>query len=154
LAEVIGWTLAREPQDRPSAAELTTICHGYVITSPSVRAASSRLEEQQVMALELRARAELFCGRHTQLVPHMQDLVRQYPYREEFWGQLMLALYRSGRRAEALATYRSVHQLLDSELALEPGTPVKQLHRRTLRELSEAFHVLSLRFGLDNASRT
>lgn len=104
-----------------------------VVTSPSVRSASRRLEEQRVIAFELWARAELYCGRHAELVPHMYELVQQYPYHEEFWAQLMTALCRSGRQTEALAAYRQIHQLLTTELAVEPGVPLKLPHRRILR---------------------
>ena len=71
------------------------------------RAERARLEEQRLAALEQRIEAELALGRHAELVPELEGLVREHPLRERLRGQLMLALYRCGRQADALEVYRS-----------------------------------------------
>ena len=73
------------------------------------------------MALEDRIDADLALGRHSQLVPELETLVREEPFRERVLGQLMLALYRSGRQAEALAALQAARHRLAEELGLEPG---------------------------------
>ena len=77
-----------------------------------------------------RRRPEL--GRHAQLVPELEGLVREHPLRERLRGQLMLALYRCGRQAEALDVYRTGRRLLDEELGLEPGEELRRLERAIL----------------------
>lgn len=94
----------------------------------------SRLEEQRLAALELRIDAELELGRHAELVPEVEALVKTHPLRERLRGQLMLALYRSGRQAEALAAYREGRRLLDEELGLEPGEELRHLERAILEQ--------------------
>jgi DNA-binding SARP family transcriptional activator len=80
-----------------------------------------RLEELHLAALEARVEADLLLGRHSELVPELERLVAEHPLRERLRGQLMLALYRSGRQAEALEAYRQGRRLLADELGLEPG---------------------------------
>src|SRR5439155_2072728 len=92
----------------------------------------ARLEEQRLAALERRIEAELALGRHAELVPELEGLVREHTLRERLRGQLMLALYRCGRQAEALGVYRSGRETLVEELGIEPGTELHQLQRRIL----------------------
>lgn len=92
----------------------------------------SRLEEERLTALEERIEAELELGRHAELVPELEALVTQYPLRERVWTQLMLALYRAGRQADALAAYRRAHETFDSELGIEPGFRLRELQRAIL----------------------
>jgi DNA-binding SARP family transcriptional activator/outer membrane protein assembly factor BamB len=92
----------------------------------------ARLEEQRLAALEQRIEAELALGRHAELVPELEGLVREQPLRERLRGQLMLALYRSGRQAEALEVYRSGRRLLDEELGLKPDDELQRLERAIL----------------------
>lgn len=91
-----------------------------------------RLEELRLLTLEDRVDADLELGRHAQLVPELEGLVRKYPLRERLWAQLMVALYRAGRQAEALATYRSAHEAFVSELGIEPGPSLRNLQRAVL----------------------
>src|SRR6516225_8968853 len=86
-----------------------------------------RLEAFRLLAVEDRIEAELALGRHTALCPELEQLVAEHPLRERLRGQLMLALYRSGRQADALETYRAGRSLLAQELAVEPGPQLKQL---------------------------
>ena len=96
------------------------------------RAERARLEEQRLTALEQRISADLELGRHAQLVPELEGLVREHPLRERRRGQLMLALYRCGRQAEALEVYRTGRRLLDEELGLKPDDELQRLERAIL----------------------
>ncbi|MGW1230238.1 AfsR/SARP family transcriptional regulator [Streptomyces sp. NPDC002530] len=100
---------------------------------PVVDAEAARLDEQRLDVLQARVEADLVCGRHLALVPELRQSVREHPLREGLWEQLMLALYRSGRQAEALDAYREVHRLLTAELSVEPSVPLRELHQRMLR---------------------
>jgi DNA-binding SARP family transcriptional activator/glutamine cyclotransferase len=99
---------------------------------PFAHAASVRLDDQRLAALEQRIDADLSLGRHVQLVPELEGLVREHPLREHLRGQLMVALYRSGRQAEALDVYRAGRRLLDEELGLEPDDELQRLERAIL----------------------
>ena len=90
------------------------------------------LEERRLSALEQRIEAELALGRHAELVPELEGLVRERPLRERLRGQLMLALYRYGRQADALEVYRSGRRLLDEELGLKPDNELQRLERAIL----------------------
>ncbi|MFD7868630.1 BTAD domain-containing putative transcriptional regulator [Streptomyces sp. NPDC059783] len=104
-----------------------------VPAGPVVEAEAARLDEQRLDVLQARVEADLACGRHRALVPELRQSVREHPLREGLWEQLMLALYGSGRQAEALDAYREVHRLLAAELSVEPSAPLRALHRRMLR---------------------
>ena len=96
------------------------------------RAAAARLEELRLQAVEDRVESELALGIDGRLVPELESLVSDHPLRERFRVQLMLALYRSGRQAEALAAFRAGRALLVDELGVEPGPELQDLHRRIL----------------------
>jgi len=100
----------------------------------SVEAERGRLEELRLEVLEERIEADLALGRQTQLVAELQTLVREHPLRERLSGQLMIALYRSGRQAEALDVYRQTRRRLADELGLEPGEALKRLERGILEQ--------------------
>jgi DNA-binding SARP family transcriptional activator len=91
-----------------------------------------RLEELRLAALEERVEADLQLGRHARLVSELEGLVREHPLRERGRGQLMLALYRCGRQADALEVYRSGRRLLDEELGLQPDDELQRLERAIL----------------------
>jgi DNA-binding SARP family transcriptional activator len=91
-----------------------------------------QLEEQRLSALEHRIDAELELGLHDEQVPELEALVREDPLRERRRAQLMLALYRSGRQAEALDVYSKGRRLLADELGLEPGDELRRLERAIL----------------------
>jgi hypothetical protein len=93
-----------------------------------------RLEELRLDAIEDRIEAELEAGHDDGLVSQLEALVAQQPLRERLRGQLMLALYRSGRQAEALQTYLDFRSSLDDELGIEPGRELQQLYGRVLRQ--------------------
>jgi DNA-binding SARP family transcriptional activator/predicted negative regulator of RcsB-dependent stress response len=92
-----------------------------------------RLEERRLTALEERIQADLELGRHAELIAECQALVAEYPFRERLRGALMLALYRSGRQAEALEVYRRARQVLGEELGIDPGGELRNLEQAILR---------------------
>jgi DNA-binding SARP family transcriptional activator/predicted negative regulator of RcsB-dependent stress response len=91
-----------------------------------------RLEQMRMQAVEWRVDGEMHLGRHDQLVPELRDLAQRYPLRERVHAQLMLALYRCGRQAEALEAYRDARRILVEELGIEPGAPLRELHHKIL----------------------
>jgi YVTN family beta-propeller protein len=98
----------------------------------SVDAMLARLGELRLSGLEDRFEAELQLGRHTELVAELEQFVREHPLRERARAQLMIALYRSGRQAEALQAYRDVRTLLADELGLDPGPQLQRLEKAIL----------------------
>ncbi|MQS16102.1 tetratricopeptide repeat protein [Streptomyces kaniharaensis] len=94
--------------------------------------ARERWQEARLQALEWRLDAELRLGRSTGLVPELARLVDEHPLRETFHQQLMLALHRAGRRAQALAAYRRLHRTLRDELGVEPGREAQRIHQDIL----------------------
>ena len=98
------------------------------------RAEAARIEELRLRALELKIDAELALGRHDDVVPQLERLIAEEPLRERFRAQLMLALYRAGRQAEALETYQHARLALVDELGIEPGPELQQLERQILNQ--------------------
>jgi branched-chain amino acid transport system substrate-binding protein len=99
---------------------------------PFVEAASLELEDERLSMLESRIDADLACARHAELVSELTVLVREHPLRERPRALLMLALYRSGRQADALAAYSDARQTLVAELGLEPGPELQALQQAIL----------------------
>jgi DNA-binding SARP family transcriptional activator/DNA-binding beta-propeller fold protein YncE len=93
-----------------------------------------RLEEELLTALEQRIAADLELGQHVQLVPELERLVIEHPLRERLRGQLMLALYRSGRQADALEIYRRGRRMLSEELGIDPDSALQRLERAILTQ--------------------
>ena len=94
----------------------------------------ARLDELQLTALEERLEADLALGRHTELIGELEALVARHPLRERLRGQLMLALYRSDRQAEALHVYQEFRLALAEELGLEPSQGLQRLERQILEQ--------------------
>jgi DNA-binding SARP family transcriptional activator len=90
------------------------------------------LEELRLQALEWRIDAGLGLGRHGELAAELQLVIAAHPLRERFYAQLMLAQYRCGRQAEALATYQGARQTITEALGAEPGTQLRDIHQRIL----------------------
>ena len=101
---------------------------------PSAQAAIARLEELRLAALEQRIDAELATGRHAELAGELDALVSEHPLRERVRGQLMLALYRSGRQAEALDAFRHARESLVDALGIEPDPTLQRLQASILRQ--------------------
>ena len=95
-------------------------------------AEAGRLDTLRVDALEERFEAALALGEHAHLVPAIRAALEESPFRERLWGQLMLALYRSGRQADALEVFQEVRRMLLEELALEPGPELRRLQEAIL----------------------
>ncbi|KUN91691.1 AfsR/SARP family transcriptional regulator [Streptomyces caeruleatus] len=127
--------------------------------SESLRPLVTRLEDLRVAALEDSTQARLALGQHQLLDAELGLLTARYPHRERLWSQLMLARYRCGRRADALAAYRQVYELLDLELGIEPGPALRELHQRILEDdttLTAALgsaHTEELGHGMSPAAR-
>jgi YVTN family beta-propeller protein len=104
------------------------------VALPSSEAEIVRLNELRLGAVMDRIDADLALGRHAVVVGELEALVREHPYQERLRGQLMLALYRCGRQADALAAYRAARELLVDELGIEPSRPLQGLEQRILRQ--------------------
>lgn len=113
------------------------------IAGPVLGAEVARLEEQRLAVVERRVNARLELGHHADLVGELRKLVADHPLREELWGQLMLALHRCGRRADALNTYQQVYRMLDAELGVAPGHALRELHGSLLTDAPVAHRVPS-----------
>jgi DNA-binding SARP family transcriptional activator len=100
---------------------------------PFAQTARGRLEDERLAAVEDRIDAELALGRHGELVPQLEQLAAREPYRERLHGQLMLALYRSGRQADALEHYRRMRETFVDELGIEPSRELQELEQAMLR---------------------
>jgi serine/threonine protein kinase/DNA-binding SARP family transcriptional activator len=103
-----------------------------VTEEPSLRGEAARLEELRLSATEHRVSAEIAMGGHSTVVPELELLTARYPLRERMWANLMLALYRSGRQAEALSTFERARQVLADELGADPSPELQRLHERIL----------------------
>jgi predicted ATPase/DNA-binding SARP family transcriptional activator len=93
-----------------------------------------QLEEVRLQALEDRIEADLMLGAHSNLIAELEGVVAEHPLRERLRGQLMLALYRSGRQAESSAVYQETRELLVDQLGMEPGSELQQLLKRILNQ--------------------
>lgn len=134
-------TMVEEARELLPAARVTRLLKALALwrgtplaefASPAVEEAVVRLEEIRLHAIEERLDAELELGRHEHILPELEALVVRHPLRESFWQRLILALYRSGRQAEALAAYRQAHRYLLEEIGIEPGRRLKELQRMVL----------------------
>lgn len=91
------------------------------------------LVDEYLAACEQWAEAELERGNHAEVIPFLRKVTREHPGSENVWGQLMLALHRSGRQGDALEVYRTLYRYLDDSLGLEPSAPLRKLHEELLR---------------------
>lgn len=144
-------TRARRAYERGDAAEASVLQRralaqwrgDFLTGTPQgtlLSATAVRLAEQRIAALELRIDADLRLGRHHDLIPELHTAVAAHPLREELYAQLMVALYRSGRQAEALQVFTGVRTLLVDELGVEPGVRLQRLQQRILAADSELHH--------------
>jgi DNA-binding SARP family transcriptional activator len=102
------------------------------VPSESLVQEMAPLLEERLQVWERRVDVDLRLGRAGELVGPLRALVEEHPARERFWAQLMLALYRSGRQAEALDAYRTVSTFLADELGVDPGADLRSTHRAIL----------------------
>ena len=103
-------------------------------SSDRTHAELARLEELRLGETESRIDAMLATGQHALLVPELEGLVADQPFRERLLGQLMLALYRSGRQVDALEAFQTARRALDEDLGLEPGPVIQELQLAILRQ--------------------
>jgi YVTN family beta-propeller protein len=126
----------RHSQARERLGRALDLWRGPVLADLSdyafIQAEAARLEELRLAAWEGRIEADLALGRHGAVTAELERLVADHPLRERLHGQLMLALYRCGRQADALAAYRRVRDLLAGELGIDPGEPLRRLHASVL----------------------
>ena len=94
----------------------------------------ARLEDLRLSCVSERIEADLACGRHAEVTGELEGLVQEHPLRERLRGQLMLALYRAGRQADALAAYRDAHRALVDGLGIEPSPDLRALEAAILRQ--------------------
>src|SRR5262249_28859952 len=127
-----AWEAGRYTEAGQTLREALGLWRGPVLADLAdyafARPEAARLEELRVAAVEDRVDADLALGRHQALTGELERLAGEYPLRERLHGQLMLALYRCGRQAEALAAYRRVRDLLAGELGIDSGEPLQCLH--------------------------
>jgi DNA-binding SARP family transcriptional activator len=124
----VAASLLREALRLWRGSALADVAH-----EPFAQAEILRLEELRLAALERRVDADLALGRYGELVGELELLVREHPLHERLRGQLMLALYGSGRQADALDLYRQTRRLLIEELGVEPSPSLQELERAILR---------------------
>lgn len=121
---------------RKAFAEALELWRGPVLSDvPSETLYSEhapRLHELLMTVHERRIDVEFALGNHADLVPELFTLTRDHPLRERFWGQLMLALYRSSRQAEALEAFRQLDRTLDEQLGIDPSEELRSLHQAIL----------------------
>jgi DNA-binding SARP family transcriptional activator len=108
-----------------------------VTTGPLLYAHAARLEERRRAVLGLRIEADLQLGRHQEIVGELASLVSAEPTREDFTAKLMIALYRCGRRADALHAYQRIRSVLVEELGLDPTAELQRLHQQMLEADAE-----------------
>ncbi|MFD5637078.1 BTAD domain-containing putative transcriptional regulator [Streptomyces sp. NPDC127077] len=131
---------AMDAEDYPQAARLLRqaleLWSGPALadvhTGPQLRTEAKRLEESRLCALDQRVEADLRLGRHRELLAELTVLINQYPMHESLCGQYMLALYRSGRRGEALDAYQRLRATLVRAMGLEPSPALAKLQRSIL----------------------
>jgi len=126
--------LVRERQPEDALALLRGSPLADVATEPFAAAEIARLEELELSAREQLVGLRLEQGRHAEVVPELERLVAAAPYRERLRALLMLALYRAGRQADALAAYRDARDALVDGLGIEPGAELQELERAILRQ--------------------
>jgi DNA-binding SARP family transcriptional activator len=128
---------ARRSEPEHAAAllsEALSLWRGAALCDSGLPLEAARLEEQRVAATEQRIEADLASGLSSEIVVELESLVAEHPLREPFRAQLMLALYRAGRQAEALDTYRAARTTLLDELGIEPSPRLQQLEQAILRQ--------------------
>ncbi len=132
--DALGQGRAAEAAERLRSA--LALWRGSVLADvayePFTQGEIARLEELRFAVLEERIESDLALARHADLVGELEALVAEHPLRERLRGQLMLALYRSGRQAEALERYQDARRVLTEELGLEPSAALKDLQRAIL----------------------
>src|SRR5215208_3996638 len=140
LAEDGRRALSAGSPERATAklSEALSLCSGPPLADLAfdgfARVDAEQLDERRLAVLEDRIEADLAMGKHDLLVAELERLVARHPLRERLRGQLMLALYRGGRQADALKVYRDARDYFVGELGLEPSKPLRELEHSVLRQ--------------------
>jgi DNA-binding SARP family transcriptional activator len=129
---VQSWRWAEAAEDLTAALALWRGEPAADVPGVSGHAGVRQLLESRLQAVEGRIEADLELGRHREVIGELRTLTAQNPLREAFHGQLMLALYRADRQAEALDAFQGLRRTLVGELGVEPSPSVQKLHRRIL----------------------
>lgn len=139
LAEEARRTMATAPE--PATAKLRealALWHGPaladIVFEGPARGEITRLEESRLSAVEDRIQGDLELGRHAALIGELESLIAEHPVRERLHAQLMLALYRCGRQAEALKAYRDARRMLVEELGIDPCAELQSLEKAILQQ--------------------
>jgi len=125
---------AREQQLRGALALWRGQPLSDVAGLPWLREQAERLDQLRLGASRALIETRLALGEHAQLLPDLESLTRDHPFDEQLHAQWMLALYRSGRQADALGVYQQLRRTLQGELAIEPGPPLRELQSAILRQ--------------------
>jgi len=136
LDELRGATEAQRPDLIGGLRGLLTLWRGRAFGSqrrgPILHAAAARYEEHRIAAYHLLFEHELQSGNHAGIIPELRELVASYELHEKFQQQLMTALYRSGRQADALTVYRELRRRLSDQLGLDPSPAMRQFEQAVL----------------------
>ncbi|MFI2782767.1 AfsR/SARP family transcriptional regulator [Streptomyces sp. ALB3] len=140
-------SLVRTAEQAAKEDRLPEAAHGYAqalglwrgpafagVTGQVIEDEAARLEEHRLNAYDDSTLVRLGLGQHQELIPELRAMVREYPLRERTRHHLMLAQYRSGRRADAMETYRDARSRFIDELGIEPGPDLRELHDAILRD--------------------
>ena len=125
--DALAASLQRQALELWRGPLLSDVPHGPILEATAVR-----MSEMRLAALEHRIRADLRLGRHHALVSELRALTSEYPLHEELHAHLMTALHRSGRRADALRVFTDLRRAMVDELGIEPGAPLREMHRQVL----------------------
>jgi serine/threonine protein kinase/WD40 repeat protein len=139
--DLLGEARRGDSQPRTTAgvlAEALELWRGPALAGlgaePSLSGEIARLEELRLQAIEEKIDAELELGHHAGVVAELESLTRTHPLRERLCGELMLALYRSNRQAEALSVFERTRTVLADELGIDPSADLRRLYERILRQ--------------------
>jgi SARP family transcriptional regulator, regulator of embCAB operon len=113
---------------------------------PILQAASARYEEHRIAAYQLLFDHELRSGNHSKIIPELHGLLARYEFHEQFWQQLMVALYRSGRQTDALNVYRELERRLSDQLGLDPSPTMRQYEQAVLNHHPSINHNLQVSY--------
>ncbi|MFC0116241.1 AfsR/SARP family transcriptional regulator [Kibdelosporangium aridum] len=133
------WLLNRARHEHPvrraeMLREALSLWRGPVLADVSPRISAPELEDLRFAVLEARIEADLELGRHAELIGELATFAEAYPFREQMIAHLMLALYRTGRRADALEAYQRFARRAAEDLGIDPGPALRELHERVLND--------------------
>ncbi|MEO9139652.1 MAG: BTAD domain-containing putative transcriptional regulator [Jatrophihabitans sp.] len=120
-----GYRIALAEWRGPALADLQDLAFA--------RSYVAALDQERLHTLQARIEADLACGQHAAVIAELVALTHDYPLRERFWQQLILALYRCGQQADALSAYKALREVLNRELGIDPSPPLQQLEQAVLR---------------------